>query len=310
VKESLHDVNESHCEIEMSCVSPAVAAEEATVVSPPLAAEEGGAVLSKKAVARAVNAQGWSGLTASALKRTEMKLRDKISSAVVQDWGAAPAFDEEDMKMAEDLEAGRSAKKAASRSSRGQDEGHTVSSGLAASRHSEMPPAGSSRHSSALQHTSGEVHRDNALKEVVVVIDERDLKTIAVPTSTFKTKRHAGSTASQVTASVPFRTNIQDTMPPPPAFDEEDMKMAEALEAERRAKKAAARSAKAQVSPTSPAVVEDWGPAPAFDEEDMKMAEALEAERRGKKAAARSAKAQVSPGSRETASTRSEMNKK
>ncbi len=301
VNERLRDVNEPHCLIEMSCVSPHVVAEEAAAVSLP--AEEGaaGAILTKKGVAGAVNAQGWYGSTAAASKRTDMNLHDKTSSAVVEDWGPAPAFDEEDLKMAEALEAERRAKKAAARSSRGQDERHTVSSGLTASRHSGMPRAGSSRHSSTPQVTSGEVHHDNALKEVVVVIDERDLSTIA--------KRHAGLTASQVTASVPFRTNIQDTMPPPPAFDEEDMKMAEALEAERRAnvttKKAAARYAKAQGSPkTSPAVVGDWGPAPAFDEEDMKMAEALEAERRAKKAAARSAKAQGSPGTAEAASTR------
>ena len=97
---------------------------------------------------------------------------------------------------------------------------------------------------------------------------------------------------------------------PAPAFDEEDLKMAEALEAERRTKKAAARAFKAQDSlKTSPAVVENWGPPPAFDEEDLKMAEAFEAERRAKKAA-RALKAQGSTGTTEAASTRSDMNKK
>ncbi len=292
VEESLRDVNEVHCRIEMACVPPPVAAEEATAVSP-LAAGEAGTVLTKKAVAQAVKDQGLSGLTAAASKRAEMKLHDKKSSAVVEDWGPAPAFDEEDMKMAEDLEAGRRTNKMATQSSCGQDDKHTVCSGLTASSHSEMPRAGSSRLSSTLQDKSGEVHHDNSLKELFVVIDERDLRTIEMSTSTFKTKRLAGLTPSQATASVPFRTktasvpfrtNIQDAVPPLSAFEQEDMKMAEALEATRRAKKAASRSAKAQGSPkTSPAVVGDLGPAPAFDEEDMKMAEALEATRRAKK---------------------------
>ena len=107
---------------------------------------------------------------------------------------------------------------------------------------------------------------------------------------------------------------MSDDLDPPPAFDEEDKKMAEALEAERRAKKAAARAARGQTSlghsasaadtraavnphyRSPSAADEDWGPAPAFDEEDMQMTEALEAERRAKKAAARAAQGQDSSG--------------
>jgi hypothetical protein len=86
--------------------------------------------------------------------------------------------------------------------------------------------------------------------------------------------------------------------------------MAEALAAERRAQKAAARAARGQTSlghsvsaadtraavnphyRSPSAAVEDWGPSPAFDEKDMKMAEAPAAERRTQKAAARAAREQ------------------
>ncbi len=153
---------------------------------------------------------------------------------------------------------------------------------------------------------------DTSLREVIVDIDARDLqKSQSSHSKIGVTSQIQSSSSSRAASSLPFIRNKSDDLDPPPAFDEEDMKWtAEALEAERRAKKAAARAARGQrslghsasesdthavVNPhyRSPsAAAEDWGPAPAFDEEDMQMTEALEAERRAKKAAARAAQGQ------------------
>ncbi len=157
---------------------------------------------------------------------------------------------------------------------------------------------------------------DTSLREVIVDIDARDLKKSQSSQSKIRAKSQIQPLSSSRAASfLPFIRNMSDDLDPPPAFDEEDifnMKVAEAFEAERRAKKAAARAAAARgqtplghsasAADTRAAVnlhyrspsaaVEDWGPAPAFDEGDMKMAEALEAERRAKKAAARAAQGQ------------------
>ena len=152
---------------------------------------------------------------------------------------------------------------------------------------------------------------DTSLREVIVDIDARDLKKSQISQSQISvTSQIQSSSSSRAAVSAPFMRNTSDDLDPPPAFDEDDMKMAEALAAERRAQKAAARAARGQTSlghsasaadtraavnphyRSPSAAVEDWGLPPPFDEDDMKMAEALAAERRAQKAAARAAREQ------------------
>ncbi len=96
---------------------------------------------------------------------------------------------------------------------------------------------------------------------------------------------------------------------PPPEFTQEDLRLQEAIWAERRAKKAAARAAKGQKvlgasaaaaltraddvtanGKNASAAVEYEDPPPEFTQEDLRLQEAIWAERRAKKAAARAAK--------------------
>ncbi len=112
---------------------------------------------------------------------------------------------------------------------------------------------------------------------------------------------------------------------PPPEFTEEDLRLQEAIWAERRAKKEAARAAKGQRligasaaaastradatanGNASSAAVAYEAPPPEFTEEDLRLQEAIWAERRAKKEATRAAKGQRLIGaSAAAASTRAD----
>jgi hypothetical protein len=88
---------------------------------------------------------------------------------------------------------------------------------------------------------------DTSLREVIVDIDARDLKKSQTSLSKIGvTSQIQPLSSSRAASFLPFIRNMSDDLDPPPAFDEEDMKVAEALESERRAKKAAARAAQGQ----------------------------------------------------------------
>ncbi len=100
----------------------------------------------KKAAARAARGQTSLGHSASASDtHAAVNPHYRSTSATAEDWGPAPAFDEEDMKMAEALEAERRAKKAAARAAQGQDKRHAAIIGASAASHTLLSSARSLR---------------------------------------------------------------------------------------------------------------------------------------------------------------------